>query len=201
VKTNLYGVSKNPAFLAGFFLLLTSLVSGCQTPKQPEQVTAAFWQAMVNHDLNRAKHFIRQADSDTLTPLDQDLSGAQISTGKIIIEKPHARVETILQYKGKKKIVTTYLVFEDHTWKVDASRTLRSFSGDVFENLLKNLDILGEQLNQQLEQEIIPRFQHEAESLGQQLQKQLEQFNQNLKKFLQPKPTEPKPLPPDQRQI
>jgi len=200
VKTDLYRVT-NPAFLAGFFLLLASLVSGCQTPTQPEQVTAAFWQAMIKHDLNRAKHFVRQADSNTLTPLEQDLSGAQLSTGKIIIEKPHARVETILQYNGQKKMFTTYLVLENHAWKVDANRTLRNFSGDVFENLLNNLSIMGEQLNQQLDKEIIPQFQHEAESLGQKLQKQLEQFNQNLKKFLQPKPTEPAPLPPDQRRI
>ena len=200
MKIDLDVARKNPVFWAGFFLLLALVANGCQSPKQPEQVTVVFWQALLHSDLDLAKQFVSKQSKPLVKPLALEFEDASISTGKIIIEKPRARVETFLKQKNTTRQFTTYLLYEDHAWKVDYARTLRSFSGDVFENLVRSFDQLGEQLNQQLEKEVIPQLQQELDSFGEQLKQQLDQFNQNLNKFLKP-PEKSSPLSPDQRRI
>ncbi len=201
MKTDSNATNKNPVFGAGFFLFLALLVTGCQTLKQPEDVTVVFWRALLRNDLEQARQWVSKESQVQIKPLDKTLEDASVSTGKIIIEKPRARVETFLKQKNATRQFTTYLLFEDHAWKVDYDKTLRSFSGDVFENLVRSLDKLGEQFNQQLEKEVIPQLQDQIESFGEQFKRQLDEFNQNLNKFLQPPPRKSAPLSPDQRHI
>jgi hypothetical protein len=201
VKIELFSTNKNPVIWAGFFLLTGLLVTGCQVPKQPEQVTVVFWQALLRNDIDQAKQWVTEKTKSMVKPLDVEGTEYSISTGRIIIEKPRARVEAFLKQKNTTQQFTTYLQFENHAWKVDYARTFRSFSGDVFEGLVQRFEQLGEQLNQQLEKEILPQLQQEFETFGEQLKQQLDQFNQNLNKFLQPPAKKTVPLTPGQRRI
>lgn len=200
MKIDSLKISKNPVLLAGFILLLTALTA-CQTPTQPDQVTLVFWRALLRNDLDQVRQLVTQDSQPLVKPLEPEVKDFSISIGKIIIEKPRARVETFLKREKTTQQFTTYLLFENSRWKVDYARTIRSFSGDVFENLVRSLDKLGEQLNQQIEKEVIPQLQDQIESFGEQLKQQLDEFNRNLNKFLQPPTQQSVPLQPGQQQI
>ncbi len=183
---------KSPAFAGLLFALL--LLAGCQSPKNPDEVTLAFWHAMAANDLETAKSFVSQ-DSQQLQAPDPKWLNATFSIGQIVINDTHARVETQATLTDKtQSVFATFLVKEDNQWRVDYPRTQFSLSGDIFNGLFESLKNIGDNLNKQLEEQM-PLFEKQMESFGEELKKQLDQLGKELEKSLQQDKPSKKPSP------
>lgn len=182
----------SPTLFGLVFLVL--LFSGCRTASTPEQVTIAFWQAIIDNDLHTARQYSNQNSQQLLNQQPHpEFKGASITTGQIIINKVDASVETRIQVNLEENQVVafkTLLIKEQDSWKVDYPRTLQQLSGNVFNHFFKSLEKFGKSLNQQLEEQL-PLIEKEVESFGEQLEQQLEQFSRELDKATQPKTAPP----------
>ncbi|MGR8981851.1 MAG: hypothetical protein ACU84H_17415 [Gammaproteobacteria bacterium] len=186
--------TKNPALLAGFFILAI-LLSGCQAVKTPEQVTAAFWQAMARGDVESARKQATQ-ESRHLISRQQNLENAEVQIGTIVIDGLNATVETILTLKkpenNKPLTFNTALVKEKDQWKVDYQQTLNNLLNRPFAEIFKSLRTIGDTINKQLEQQI-PLIEKEIKSFSEELIKELEEFNRQLEKNAPPQKQAPLP--------
>jgi hypothetical protein len=168
---------KSPAYLTGLFCLLV-LISGCQTPKTPEQVTAAFWTALIQADLETAKKFTTQNSQHLITE-EEARENSTLNTGKIVINGSHATVETTMIEEGRTISFNTALLKEGDLWKIDYQQTLTNISAIPFNGIFKSLEEIGETLNEQLEQQM-PLFEKQIESFGEELKQQLDEFGRYL---------------------
>ena len=168
---------KSPVQLIGLFCICI-LISACQTPKTPEQVSTAFWIALTIGDLETAKKYATRESQQLIT--DQDARpNATLSTGKIVIDGNQATVETNLSEQGKVIAFNTSLLKEGERWKVDFQQTRRNISAVPLSGIFKSLENIGETLNNQLEQQM-PLLEKQIESFGEELKKQLEEFSRYL---------------------
>jgi hypothetical protein len=180
------------ARLAGLFSLLFML-SGCQTALSPEQVTTAFWDAMAQGDIESAKKHATQ-ETQHLVVKQQNLEGASIKTGTIVINGPNAKVATVITLKNPEsnKILSfdTVLLKENDLWKADYQQTLNNLSilplGEVFKNLREIGDAINKELGQQ-----IPFFENQIKSFSEELIRQMDEFRRQLEKASPPKQPPP----------
>jgi hypothetical protein len=180
--------------LAGFFSLLFML-SGCQTVSSPEQATLAFWEAMAQGNLESARKHATQ-ETQHLVTKQQNLEGASVKTGEVVIDGPNATVLTIMTLKkpesNKHLSFNTVLLKENHLWKVDYQQTLNNISILPFGELFNSLRAIGDAINKELEQQI-PLFEKQIKSFSEELIRQLDEFRRNLEKSIPPEKHKPHP--------
>ncbi len=178
--------------LAGLFSLLFML-SGCQAVSTPEQVTLAFWEAMTQGNLESARKHATQ-ETQNLVTKQQNLEGASIETGEVVIDGPKATVSTSMTLKkpenNKHLSFNTVLLKEHDLWKVDYQQTLNNLSILPFGELFNSLRAIGDTINKELEQQI-PLFEKQIKSFSEELIRQLDEFRRNLEKSIPPE--KPKP--------
>jgi hypothetical protein len=181
----------SPATMAGLFLFVLLLISGCQTNKSPEQVTQSFWQALAQGQVENAKKYVTQDSQHLVNPQDID-KFSTIKTNAANIDEEDARVETTIT--RNKQIVTfdTVLQKENDAWKVDYLQTQINISMLPLGDVIKSLQNLGGTFAKQLEKQL-PLLQKEMESLGKDLKDQIDQFNRSLEKSIPPGNTKPPP--------
>ena len=184
--------TKSLAGLAGLFSLLFML-SGCQAVLSPEQVTLAFWEAMAQSNLESARKHATQ-ETQHLVTKQQNLEGASIKTGEVVINGTNATVSTILTLKkpenNKLLSFNTVLLKENDLWKVDYQKTLNNLSILPFGELFNSLRAIGDAINKELEQQV-PLFEKQIKSFSEELIRQLDEFRRNLEKSIPPE--KPKP--------
>ena len=178
--------------LAGLFSLLFML-SGCQAVSTPEQVTLAFWEAMMQGNLESARRHATH-ETQNLVTKQQNLEGASIETGEVVIDGPKATVSTSMTLKkpenNKHLSFNTVLLKEHDLWKVDYQQTLNNLSILPFGELFNSLRAIGDTINKELEQQI-PLFEKQIKSFSEELIRQLDEFRRNLEKSIPPE--KPKP--------
>jgi len=170
-------IGKSPVLLAGFFCLC-SLLSACEPPRTPEQVSQLFWQALSEGDVEAAKqlattrsqHLISQADSR---------ENATFNTGQIVINGDTAFVETRMMENNRTFTFETALLKEDEEWKVDYQQTQINLTSIPFSGILQGLDELGETFKKGLEQQM-PLFEKQIQEFGEELKQQLDEFGRYL---------------------
>lgn len=179
VKINRYYASqlKSPAVIVGLFCLLFQL-SACQTPQTPEEVTSAFWTALIQADIEDAKRHATE-NSRHLVTKDETKENADFQTGQIVINDQTAAVETIMTENGKTFSFNTALLKENNLWKVDYQQTLMNMSAVPFNGIFRNLDEIAENLNKKLEEQM-PLFEKQIESFGEELNRKLDEFGRYL---------------------
>jgi hypothetical protein len=184
--------TKSLAGLAGLFSLLLML-SGCQTVLTPEQVTLAFWEAMAQGNLDSARKHATQ-ETQHLVTKQQNLEGASLKIGEVVIDGPNATVSTIMTLKkpesNKDLSFNTVLLKENDLWKVDYQQTLNNLSILPFGELFKSLRAIGDAINKELEQQI-PLLDQQIKSFGEELIWQLDEFRRNLEKSIPPEKQKP----------
>lgn len=187
MKIKTYTEPSSPA-LFGLVLLLL-FISGCQS-NTPEQVSANFWQAIIDNQLATAQQLSTgNSQAQLQTQPHPEFQNATVETGQIIINKTDASVETILLLKTAKEqklSFKTYLIKEQENWKVDYPLTQQQLVKNPFNQFFKSLEKLGDSFNQQLEKQI-PLIEKEVQSLGDKLEQQIEKFSNELDKAKQPK--------------
>jgi hypothetical protein len=184
IDKSLFPSSKSPALFAGLFLLLL-LLPGCQTAKTPDEVTVAFWSALIKDDIKTAKNYAT-TESQPLITTDETQKGAELRVGQIIINSQTATVETTLHSIDKELSFQTELVKQENLWKIDYQKTLVNLSTHPFNGLEKSLVQIGKKLNQQLEKQM-PIFEKQIDSLGEQLNRKLDEFGRYLEDPNNPK--------------
>ena len=186
--------TKSLAGLAGLFSLLFML-SGCQAVLTPEQVTLAFWEAMAQGNLESARKLATQ-ETQHLVIKQQNLEGASLKTGEVVIDGSNATVSTILTLKkpesNKPLSFNTVLLKEDDQWKVDYQQTLNNLSILPFGELFKSLRAIGDAINKELEQQI-PLLDQQIKSFSEELIRQLDEFRRKLEKSIPPENQKPQP--------
>jgi len=184
--------TKSLAGLAGLFSLLFML-NGCQAVLTPEQVTLAFWEAMAKGNLESARKHTTQ-ETQLLVTKQQNLEGASLKTGEVVIDGPNATVSTIMTLKkpesNKQLSFNTVLLKKHDLWKVDYQQTLNNLSILPFGELFKSLRAIGDTINKELEQQI-PLLEKQIESFSEELIRQLDEFRRNLEKSIPPEKQKP----------
>jgi hypothetical protein len=168
---------KSPVLLAGLFCMLL-LLSSCQIPQTPEEVTKAFWTALIKGEIDDATRLATQ-NSRHLVTKDETKEKADIRTGQIVINGQTANVETIMTENGRTFSFDTVLLKESDAWKVDYQQTRMNISALPFNGLFNSLEQLGETFNKQLERQM-PLFEKQIESFGEQLNRKLDEFGRYL---------------------
>ncbi len=181
---------KSLAF-AGLFLSL-GFLSGCQPDNTPEAISLSFWQALVSGDTQAAQKLATTESKTFVRPLDKKWQNATINIGEIHINGKQARTKiTLTPVNNPAFTLTTYLTKVNDRWFVDYQRTYASLIDDPFQNLFKQLENVGNAIAKEIEKEL-PQLEQEFKSLGDELQQQWQEFENELKKAIEPKLPAPK---------
>ncbi len=152
--------------------LIGFLLSSCQSPETPQQVTQHFWQAVIEDKVDEVVKHSTLADVKDYDRFSMNWSGFQPSLGKITIENNNASV--VSQFTPatgadlKERKLTTYLVMQNEEWKVDYQKTRDEMKTDKAGGLFEKLNQIGKDLQKQLENSA-DDFNSEMEQLGEKL--------------------------------
>lgn len=95
-QTSLY---RKSSVLTGLLFMLMTLI-GCETTQAPDQVTHAFWNAILNNDIEKAQNLATENSQILLSsPLPDYAQFSSAKTGTIVIDGSTASVETLLTHK------------------------------------------------------------------------------------------------------
>lgn len=162
-------------------LLIFTLLSACGTPKTPQEVTAVFWQSLVDKNYQQAE---KLSLNNTLAPSMRDFVITDFKVESIRIKDDHAKIDTLvwIDELGHTKEVQliTHLAQQDQRWLVDTERTLDSRLPGALHQLFKSLegvkDSFTESLNkstQDMEKQL-PELEENVKSLGKSLADELD---------------------------
>lgn len=172
------------------------LLSACLPPKTPQEVTEAFWGAVINNDAQNAVEYSTLTDVKDYDGFSKVWTGFKPSWGKVIIDGDEASIVSSFASPENSGMdnreFTTYLVRRDETWKVDYSRTRDSVNGGALGSLFGALSRLGNDLSKQFEssandfREEMDRMSKElearSEELGKQSAESINKFAEELRK-------------------
>jgi len=176
-------------FRSGWLLILAlSLsVSACFGPKTPQQVTQAFWEAVLDKDVNDAVELSTLSDTQHYDAFARDWSGYHAVWGRVVIDENRASVVSELMApansgRADRKFIT-YLIKQDGKWRVDYDQTRLAVNGGVLGNLLGQLGQLGDELGKQLNSSA-DRFRQEMDRMSRKLEQLADAFNQQAAKAM-----------------
>jgi len=133
-------------------------------------------------------------ETQHLVTKQQNLEGASIKTGEVVIDGPNATVSTIMTLKKPESNTplsfNTVLLKEHDLWKVEYQQTLNNLSILPFGELFKSLRAIGDAINKELEQQV-PLFEKQIKSFSEELIRQLDEFRRNLEKSIPPEKQNP----------
>lgn len=160
---------------------MTATLTACFGPKTPQEVTQAFWEAVVSGDTKDVVEYSTLADAKLYDGFAKEWAGFQPSWGKVIIEGNEASVVSEFSSPANsgmedRKFVT-YLVQRSEAWKVDYDRTGVEVRGGALTNLFGKLSQLGDDLSKQLQMSAND-FNAEMERMSQELETMSEEFGQ-----------------------
>lgn len=203
-------------------MTLTMLV-GCSNPETPQEVAAAFWQAMAENDAGDVVEYSTLADSAAFDAYKRSWTDAVPSFGRVIIEDREATIVTRLPAEegteGERLELVTYLVRFQDEWLVDYDRTGDAIlNPSPFSSIMGELNRLGEKLSarfssssddfeQQMEQ-LARDLEAYSEQMGRQAEgamndfgKKLQEAMRELERSLEEALEGDEPTPPEDRVI
>ncbi|MDD1631603.1 MAG: hypothetical protein LUP91_05265 [Methylococcaceae bacterium] len=143
---------------------------------------------MAQGNLESARKHVTQ-ETQHLVAKQQNLEGASIKTGEVVIDGPNATVSTIMTLKKPENneylSFNTVLLKENDLWKIDYQQTLNNLSILPFGELFNSLRAIGDAINKELEQQV-PLFEKQIKSFSEELIRQLDEFRRNLEKSIPP---------------
>ncbi len=180
------------------FLYSLLLLTGCFGPETPQEVTKAFWNSVINNNHKGVIRYSTLGNDQSYDGFTQDWSGFQPSWGRIVIDGNEATiVADFLKENGSDKNsrrVITYLIKEQHDWKVDYVRTNRHLTGGSFANLLELFDQIGEDVSNHFKsstdtlsediERLSEQFMQLSNEIGEQTSRHLENYAEQLRQKL-----------------
>jgi ABC-type transporter Mla subunit MlaD len=179
--------------------LTVSMLAGCSNPETPEEVAAAFWQAMAENDSGDVMEYSTLEDSAAFDGYQRSWTDAVPSFGRIVIEDREATVVTRLPAdagtEGERLELVTYLVRLQDQWLVDYDRTGEAIlNPSPFSSIMGELNRLGEELSarfssssddfeQQMEQ-LARELEAYSEEIGRQAESAMDEFGKKLQEAM-----------------
>ena len=169
-----------------FFLLIFSLFGCGSTTDSPEAVTKAFWQAVVDKDMENAKSFATWDTVEYLKYLNSNKTQPErFDLGEQMIGEKSAEIAVILHTKaeGQQSVRIpgkTVLVKTEQGWRVDVKKSL----GSVVKQTVNNV---FDQLNNMLQKginELDRSFSDSMDELGKNLEEGAKELKQELDKSI-----------------
>ncbi len=152
--------------------LIWFLLSSCQSPETPQQITQHFWQAVIEDKPDEVVKYSTLVDVKDYDRFSTNWSGFQPSLGKITIENNNASVVSQFTPAAgtdlKVRKLTTYLLMQNEEWKVDYQKIRDAMKTDKTGNLFGKLNQIGKDLQKQLENSA-DEFNAEIKQLGEKL--------------------------------
>lgn len=129
-----------------------ALFAGCSNPETPQEVTAAFWQAMAENDAGDVVEYSTLADASAFDGYQRSWTDAVPSYGRVVIDDDEASIVTRVPAEsgaaGEQLEIATYLVRVDGQWLVDYGRTGDAIvNPSPFSGILGELNRIGEKLS------------------------------------------------------
>jgi len=172
--------------VALFFCVL--LLSACFGPRSPQEVTRAFWDAVLNKDAKDVVEYSTLTEPKYYDSFSKDWQGYVPSYGKVIIEDKQASVATELSSPANSGLgsrnFTTYLVLRNGKWSVDYDKTKISVNGGPLGELANTLSTMGNDLSRQL-QLSASRFRAEMERMARELEQESHSYRQQAQKHIE----------------
>jgi hypothetical protein len=203
--------------------LTLTMLAGCSRPETPQEVAAAFWQAMAENDADDVMEYSTLAGTDAFDGYRRSWTDAVPSFGRVIIEDREATIVTRLPAEaateGERLELVTYLVRFQEQWLVDYDRTGEAIlNPSPFNSIMGELSRLGEELSarfssssddfeQQMEQ-LARDLETYSEQMGRQAESAMDEFGKKLQeamreleRSLEGALEENEPTPPEDRVI
>ncbi|WP_240616533.1 hypothetical protein [Marinobacter fuscus] len=194
--------------------LVAVLLSACGGPETPQEVSEAFWQAVIEGDAGDVSDYSTLVDGAAFDHFGRDWKDAVVIPGRVVIEDSSARIDIRLQGVDNTAgdiAAATYLVQKDGEWLVDYYRTgdaleqkpiwsglasqLEQLGQDLqarwarqSDELALELDRMGKELQKQAEA-TTERWAELAEEYGQELSRELERLSKSLTEALRQNPS------------
>ena len=166
--------------LAGASLIL----SACGGPQSPEEVSKAFWQAVIEQDAGEANDYSTLVEDAGFDGYQRDWQDVKVEWGRVVIDGQEATVDTVfsgLPERAEPLETTTYLVKKDGQWLVDYFRTGEALnSGPLWGDVMNQLEALGKDLQTELARhsdDLAREFDALTESLSRQATEAGESFS------------------------
>ena len=130
------------------------LLAACTGPESPEEVSRAFWQAVIEQDAGEANDYSTLVEDAGFDGYQRDWQGVELEWGRVVIDGQEATVDTVfsgLPERAEPLETTTYLVKKDGQWLVDYFRTGEALnSGPLWGDVMNQLEALGKDLKTEL---------------------------------------------------
>ncbi len=157
------------------------LLAGCSKPETPQEVAAAFWQAMAENDAGDVVALSTLTDEKQFDAYKRDWTNAVPSFGRVVIEEREATIVTRLPTEegsdGERLELQTYLVSTAEGWLVDYQRTGDAIlNPSPFSGLMGQLNSLGEKLSASF-----ARSSEDLEARMNELSRDLEAYSDELR--------------------
>ncbi|PHQ25474.1 hypothetical protein CLH62_14210 [Marinobacter guineae] len=175
------------------------VLAGCSNPETPQEVAAAFWQAMAENDASDVVEYSTLADSAAFDGYKRSWTDAVPSFGRVIIEGREATIVTRLPAEagteGERLELITYLVRFNDQWLVDYDRTGDAIlNPSPLSNIMGELTKLGQKLSdsfssssgemeQQMDQ-LARDLEAYSEEMSRQAQSAMDEFGEKLQEAM-----------------
>ena len=176
------------------FFLLLFLLAGCggEPTASPKSAAKAFWQAVIDKDMEKAKNLATWDTVDYLKYLNNSkIHPERFDLGEEMIGEKTAEIGVILHSKsqGQESIRIpgrTVLVKTDHGWRVDVKKSL----GSVIKHTVNNV---FDQLNNMMQKgikELDKSFSDSMEDISKGLEEGAKELQRELDKAMPEMPTQ-----------
>lgn len=157
------------------------VLAGCSKPETPQEVAAAFWQAMAENDVGDVVELSTLTSEAAFDAYRRDWTNAVPSFGRVVIEEREATIVTRLPTEegteGERLELVTYLVSTAEGWLVDYQRTGDAIlNPSPFSGLMGQLNSLGEKLSSSF-----ARSSEDLEARMNELSQDLEAYSDELR--------------------
>lgn len=169
-------------YLIRYLLLsyMAVMLSACIGPKTPQEVTEAFWEAVIKQDAGSAIKYSTLTDSSHYDGFDKQWAGYSPTWGKVVIDGSKASVVSVFAGPAntdkEDRKFATYLVKQNDVWLVDYDRTAVEVKGGALTNLFGKLGKLGDEISKQL-QASADGLSDEMQRIGKELEKMSDEFS------------------------
>lgn len=181
------------------FIYTIMVLTACTAPKTPQEVTQAFWKAVIEGDAEDAAQYSTLAHSDHFDGFKVEWKNYHPTWGKVIIDGDEAMVESTFESPAnsglENRSFTTYLTRREEVWLVDYDRTAASMTGGAFGDLLDTFDQFGRSLSQQFNETkeeaqiqldaLLKKLEEAQVELSNKGLKTLEEYTKHLRSTLQ----------------
>ena len=188
------------SFFRGLVAVATlTLLAGCSNPETPQEVAAAFWQAMAENDAGDVMEYSTLAEATAFDGYKRSWTDAVPSFGRVVIEHREATIVTRLPAEagteGERLELVTYLVRFQDQWLVDYDRTGEAIlNPSPFSSIMGELSRLGDELSarfssssddfeQQMEQ-LARDLEAYSEEIGREAEGAMEAFGKKLQEAM-----------------